>query len=88
MIHLISFDPHKVNANDLHEVIANDIPITTWWHYLGSTYLIKTNSSVKDIADIIERRWPKQRYLIIRVDAREFNGWLPPKAWDWIRRNR
>lgn len=55
-----------------------------WWHYLDSTWLIYTSETP---AQIWARLGPlidtSDRLLIIGV-SRDYFGWLPTAAWDWI----
>jgi len=88
MIYTITFDPHKVDADALYSVINSSPYISTWWHYLGSTYLIKSEYSTSTICDYIIQKWPKQRFFIAKIDPYQYSGWLPPKAWEWIRNHR
>jgi hypothetical protein len=88
MIYVVSFDPHKTDADKLHQVISNSQNIQNWWHYLGSTYLLKSSYSLTTIKNEILQKWPNQKFLIIKADSSEFSGWLPADAWDWIRSNR
>jgi hypothetical protein len=87
MIFILTFDPYKVDANGLHNAIDSSPYISSWWHYLGSTYLLKSDHSITKVKDSIKSKWPNQKYLIMKVDPKNFSGLLPPKAWDWIRRN-
>lgn len=58
-----------------------------WWHYLDRTWLIPSD---KNAAAIYERLKPHLdadiNLLIIEV-GRDRQGWLPKKAWEWIRKH-
>ena len=86
MIYMISFDPHKGDATALHNVIENSQLLINWWHYIGSTYLVKSNYGARTIQDEIAEKWPQQRFLVIKVDPTSYGGWLPQKSWHWIAR--
>lgn len=85
-LYLLSFDPHKTDAKGLHQVIDKNPHVKDWWHFLGSTYLLASNESLYTVKQYIKQNWPQQRYIIIKVDASDYNGWLPQKAWDWIKK--
>jgi len=88
MIYLVSFDPHKVDANGLHETIKNSELITDWWHYLGSTYLVSSTApTAKKLQLDIQKKWSAQRFLVVEVNLPNSEGWLPEKAWEWIRKH-
>ena len=88
-LYILTFDPHKTDAPSLHKAISNNTLITSWWHYLGSTYIIKSDSSVGTITDDILKNWPNQRFFMAKIDTTpgNRNGWLPKEAWEWIRNN-
>lgn len=88
MIYVITFDPHKVDANQLHSIIDQSRLFLSWWHYVGSTYLVKSEFSSSDITDEIIKKWPKNRFFVAEIDPYNYNGWLPPKAWEWIKKHR
>lgn len=87
-IYLLVFDPYKTNAMGLHEIIKNNAYILTWWHYLGSAYLIKSTYTLITIQNDIVSRWPNQHFLLMEVNAHNFGGWLPQAAWDWINQHK
>jgi hypothetical protein len=87
-IYLLAFDPYKTDSVKLHEVIKEKTHIKDWWHYIGSTYLIASDFTLATVHNDILKGWPKQRYLLIEVDPKVSNGWLPPEAWAWIHKYR
>ena len=80
----LSFDPHKTNADQLHEVIKNSELISNWSHYLFSVYLFVSENSLKDINQEIKHKWPNQDYFISEIEPKKVSGWLPGEAWEWI----
>ena len=83
--YLVAFDPHKTDSMAMHQVIKN-MPTVSWWHYFGSTYIIKSNRTLQKISDEITLKWPRQRFLIVKIDPTVRNGWLQPDAWQWFRK--
>lgn len=56
-----------------------------WWHYIESTWLIKTEESVDSWSDKIRAVVdPKDFFLVVDITGKPYNGWLPKEAWDWI----
>lgn len=83
--YLISFDPTTTDATSLHEVIKN-AGFLSWWHYLGSSYIIKTkNRNLDNVHNLIKTNWPGNRFLIVKIMPEFRNGWLTPDAWKWFR---
>lgn len=83
----ISYDPSTTDTSRLHKIIDSQ-GFNTWWHYLKSGYIIKTTKhNLADIHEILQKDWPGNRYLIIKLDPRYRNGLLAPDAWAWFKRN-
>lgn len=84
MIYAVNYDLKKPDRDysGLYEAIKG---CGAWWHFLGSTWLVDTGL---DAAGIWKRLEPhidtNDRALVIGV-TRDYSGWLPKDAWDWIR---
>lgn len=88
MIYLVSYDL-KVPGRDyakLYEVLKSS---TSWWHYLESTWLLYTEENMPVWSDRIRSTLDENdRFIILDVTGKSRNGWLPRKAWDWIREHQ
>lgn len=84
-VYLISYDLKKPDRDysGLYDAIKS---FQTWWHYLESTWIIKSEKTSKEIFDIIKPHIDKNDHLIIIQVTNDYKGWLPPKAWEWIKR--
>jgi hypothetical protein len=83
MIYAINYDLKKPGQDytELHEAIK---ACGTWWHYLGSTWLVETSLSAAGIWQKLAPHVDKNdRVLVIGV-TRDYQGWLSQDAWDWI----
>lgn len=87
-IYILVFDPYKTNSMALHEVIKNSPYALTWWHFIGSAYLIKSQYTLGTIHQQILNEWPNQFFMLTEVDLKNSDGWLPKEAWDWIKLHR
>lgn len=85
--YLISFDHDKADADALNKVIKENSSFITWWHYLSSTYIVKTKLSLSDVNNDIRAKWPNQRFMIVEIKPTNYNGWLQPDAWKWFADN-
>ena len=85
-IYIISYDLTKPERDykGLYEAIKS---FGTWWHYLESTWLIKTNDTPSKILESLKSHIDKDDNLLIIEAGKKHSGWLPKKAWDWIKRN-
>lgn len=85
MLYMISYDL-KSPGRDYTSLYESIKSFGIWWHYLGSTWIIKTSQSVSQVSELIRQRLDTNDYLIVvDITGRERDGWLPQKAWDWIR---
>ena len=88
MILLISYDlkqPDRDYSN-LYETIKN--AGAAWWHYLESIWIIKTNLSVQECSNLLRNNMDANDYLfVVDITYKEYQGWLPSKAWEWFRQN-
>jgi hypothetical protein len=83
MIYSINYDLKRPGQNydALHEAIKG---CGAWWHYLGSTWLVDTNLNAKGVWDRLSPHVDKNDSMLIVGITRDYSGWLPQAAWDWI----
>lgn len=83
MIYSINYDLKRPGQNydALHEAIKG---CGAWWHYLGSTWLVDTNLNAKGVWDRLSPHVDKNDNMLIVGITRDYSGWLPQAAWDWI----
>lgn len=90
MLYLISYDLKSADKNydGLHKAIKG--LGSKWWHYLDSTWFVVTNVSLAQSSEILRKEMDGNDLLLIIdvTDYNEVNGWLPSKAWEWLRNNR
>lgn len=82
--YLITYDlKNKIrNYDNLYLAIKS---IGVWWHYLDSTWIIKTNLTSLQIWDYLAPHITTIDYLlIIKIDSNDKWGWLPQDAWNWL----
>ncbi|MEM7241815.1 MAG: hypothetical protein AAF429_06490 [Pseudomonadota bacterium] len=83
MIYAINYDLKRPgqNYNDLHDAIKG---CGAWWHYLDSCWLVDTNLSASQIWEKLSKHTDSNDYFLITGISRDYSGWLPEKAWEWI----
>ena len=81
--YLITYDlKYKSEYNSLYVAIKG---LGRWWHYLDSTWIVKTNMSAQQIWNLLGKHIvTSDRMLVIKIDISDKQGWLPKDAWDWI----
>jgi hypothetical protein len=61
--------------------------ITDWWHYIDSAYIVASNQTAEALYNAAAPGMKGIQYvLIIEVDPKNEQGWLPPKAWEWLQK--
>src|SRR2546427_572506 len=73
-----------------HEEFVQHPAIRNWWHYVKSCYIVGgqlTSSELsKHYRAVAKKYGIPENHLVMRVDLRSRQGWLPPKAWEWVQR--
>lgn len=87
MIYAINYDLKKPGQNyaPLHDAIKS---CGVWWHYLDSTWLVETTLTADGIWKKLAPHVDKNDSMLIIGVTRDYSGWLPQKAWDWINQRR
>jgi len=55
-----------------------------WWHHLGSTWLVDTSLDAQGIWGRLSPHVDKDDYVLVIGVTRNYQGWLPQDAWEWI----
>jgi hypothetical protein len=63
--------------------------IGPWWHYIDSTWIVKSNLTAQQIYSRIAPGFlsTSDFILIIEIKSESKFGWLPQEAWNWIDSN-
>ena len=83
MIYAVNYDLRQPNG-DYSEVFQAIKSCGAWWHYLESTWLVDTNHSANQIWDRMSPHVHPDDSVLIHAVGFDHQGWLLPKAWDWI----
>jgi hypothetical protein len=82
---LITYSSKSKQRN--YEPLANAIKNsgTNWWHYLTNTWLIYTERAPDEVfANLHPFIDEKSDYVLVVEIKKNYQGWLPAKAWEWI----
>jgi len=58
--------------------------IGAWWHYLDTTWIIKTSYTPQQIYSMLAPHLSKNDLILVTKISGTSFGWLPKDAWDWI----
>ena len=85
-IYAINYDLKKPGRNydGLHEEIKR---IGIWWHYLDSTWLVKSNLRAPQIWDRLQKHVDNNDVVLVIEVTTNYSGWLSKQAWEWIRKH-
>lgn len=87
---LISYDIKSVEREEVYQRLYELLKgAKGWWHYLESTWILATNLSLEQwhqkVKETIE---PEDSFIIVDITNSPRNGWLPQRAWEWLRTRR
>ena len=82
-VFLVSYDLKrpKQNYTRLYEELQKS---QAWWHFLESTWLIETNEAVNTLYNRLARKIDANGFILVIEVKRNYQGWLPKEAWDWM----
>lgn len=86
MLLLISYDLKQPDRDysSLYDTIKN--AGSSWWHYLESVWIIKTDMSVDCCSNLLLRNMDTNDLLfVVDITGKKSQGWLPSKAWEWLK---
>ena len=59
--------------------------IFAWWHYLpGGLYFVDTTLDVNQLYNLLSQHMPQKKNIVMEVNPKNQQGWLPKEAWDWF----
>ncbi len=74
----------KSNSHD-YSCLFNQLTSSKGWsHYIESAWLIETDETIELIWKRIEPTIDKRDFILIIEIRKNYQGWLPTEAWDWI----
>lgn len=86
MLYLVSYDLKIPGRN--YSLLYEEIKRlgSAWWHYMDSVWLLHTQLTVDQCSNRL-KPYIDGNDLVLIVDITNCprQGWLPAKAWDWIR---
>lgn len=83
MIYAINYDLKRPGQN--YEALYDGIKSCgVWWHHLDSTWLVDTTLTAQGIWNKLEPYIDKNDFFLVIGVTRDYWGWLPKEAWEWI----
>lgn len=87
MIYAVNYDLKKPGRDysGLYSAIKSS---GSWWHYLDSTWLVDTQLSADGIWELLSPHVDRNDSVLVIGVTKDYSGWLPRDAWDWIKERR
>lgn len=91
--YIITFDRKPGGSYKFfHEQFVSSPLITGWFHYIKSSYIIKSESSAHDISALFTEAAKSNQipttHLVMEVNLSNRQGMLPKDAWEWIKKQK
>lgn len=75
----------QTNFKQLHEQLVSLDCIKNWFHYIKSSYILISDKATANALDKEIKTIMKERnYLVVAINLKDSQGWLPERAWNWI----
>lgn len=59
--------------------------VTQWWHFIEQTCVVVTEHNIQTLTALLLPYFEStDSLLIVQVAPHEMQGWLPPRAWEWL----
>jgi len=84
--YILSFDRNDfLDYVWIHNNIIQIPYIINWSHYLQSSYILITSADIKTLHSEIIKIMPNKQFLLLEVNIKKRQGWLPKQAWEWFK---
>jgi len=81
---LVTYDVTLSNTDTLTKITSTIQNSGNWWHYLTSTWLLDTEKTADEVGRALSAHMTQvDRLLVVELKG-NYQGWLEPKAWEWI----
>ena len=83
--YLITYDLKNKSITNYQSLFVAIKSVGPWWHYLDSTWIVKTNLNSQQIWNILGQHLLRNDHiLVVKIDNSDKWGWLPQDAWNWL----
>lgn len=85
---LLAFDAldRDSDYDKIKDFIKNGNVFSSWWNYIPFVFLVTTDLTPRDLSASLKREIGDAGFLVIEVDPAQSDGFLPRRAWEWIKR--
>ena len=86
-VYIVSYDLMG-SENDYEELFSTLTSFPAWWHFLASTWLVVTDLNAVSVFEKLRPYIDDKANILVMEAGSDCAGWLPNKAWEWIRAQR
>jgi hypothetical protein len=87
-VFLLTFDTTQTSRETLLEIIDDVDDILNWYAFLPGALCLISELSTADLSKTIRSHLPELRFLLVRLEKGQRQGWLPKSAWRFINEAR
>jgi hypothetical protein len=85
MICVVTYDLNQGIFHDYSGFIQEIQNLGPWSKYMDKTWIVATHIPLQEISNrLTQHLGQSDRLLIVRLEAGQYQGWMPPEVWDWI----
>ena len=78
----------KETATSTYQSLFEEIKkIKPWWHYLDNTWIVMSEVNATEIHNKLKPHLDANINILIFEIGKDRQGWLPPKAWEWLKKH-
>lgn len=90
--YIVNFDrKYSLSYRDFHNEFTESQMIHNWFHYIQSSYIVASNSTVDDISqhfiNCADNNNMSSIHLVMEVHLPNRQGILAIDAWEWLQKN-
>jgi hypothetical protein len=76
----------RLDMAEVRYPLTADARISGWWNYIPGVFLVTTTLGATELGDLVRAHAGQTAFLVTAADLSATDGWLPGRAWRWIRR--
>jgi hypothetical protein len=85
---LLTFDTTQMSRKDMLKIIDGADEIANWYAFLPATLCVVSALSTGDLSRVLRSRVPDLRFILVRLEKGERQGWRPKSVWRFINEPR
>lgn len=83
---MVTYD-FKGSSEKYTDLYAELKTFSGWWHYISSSWLIVSELDAKGVFNKLKPHLDNDINLLVIEVGKDRQGWLPEKAWAWLKTN-